>query len=98
MRNIYLIAYDISDNKRRTRMHKKLKGYGEPLQYSLFRCALTLSERSRLRNELWPLMDHASDRVLLVNLGPDEGRAATAIEFWGDRLEDPAAHDGLLII
>ncbi len=98
MRSIYLIAYDVRDDKRRTKIFKKLKGYGESLQYSLFRCALTACEQSRLRCEIWPLVDHANDRILLVNLGPDNGKAAAALESWGKPLDDPAAHDGILVI
>lgn len=36
-KNIYLIAYDISDNKRRTRIAKLLEKYGyERIQFSVF--------------------------------------------------------------
>jgi CRISPR-associated protein Cas2 len=98
MRSVFLIAYDVSDDKRRTKIHSKLKGYGEALQYSLFRCALTPSERMGLRSEMWELIDHATDRVLLIDLGPDEGRGRLALESWGIPLDDPAAHNGILII
>lgn len=98
MRSIYLVAYDVTDDKRRTKIFKKLKGYGESLQYSLFRCALTPSERIRMRSEIWELINHATDRILLVDLGPDEGRGQTALETWGQALVDPAAHDGILVV
>lgn len=98
MRSVYLVAYDIADDKRRTKLFNKLKGYGESLQYSLFRCTLTPSERLRLRTEAWELIHHAEDRVLLIDLGPDDGRGRSALEFWGKPLGDPAEHDGTLII
>ena len=37
----YLVCYDIRDPKRWRRCFKLLKGYGEGLQYSVFRCRLT---------------------------------------------------------
>lgn len=98
MRAVILVAYDISDDKRRTRVHKKLKGYGEALQFSLFRCTLTASERVRLRNDLWTMVDHAADRIVIIDLGPDDGRGTLAIDAWGKPLGDPAEHTGLLII
>lgn len=98
MRSIYLVAYDVTDDKRRARIFKKLKGYGEALQYSLFRCALTTNERLRMRSEIWELINHSTDRILLVDLGPDEGRGQSALETWGVALEDPAAHDGVLVV
>ena len=36
----YVIAYDIPDDKRRTKVHKILLGYGKWTQYSLFECFL----------------------------------------------------------
>ena len=98
MRSIYLVAYDVTNDKKRTKVHSKLKGYGEPLQYSLFRCTLTPSERVRMRTELWELIDHSTDRVLVVDLGPDDGRGKEALESWGKAMEDPAAHEGMLIV
>ena|ERR1019366_5702224 len=98
MRSIYLVAYDVTDDKRRTKIHSKLKGYGEALQFSVFRCALTPSERLRLRSEMWHLINHMTDRVLLIDLGPDDGRGRDACESWGMPLVDPAGHDGILII
>lgn len=98
MRSVYLVAYDISDDKRRTRVYNKLKGYGESVQFSIFHCRLTPSERLRLREELWGLIDHSKDRVLLINLGPDDGRGREAIESWGKSLDDLAAGDGPLIV
>ena len=41
MRNSYIVAYDIVDDKRRTKTHKILKGRGDALQYLVFRCHLS---------------------------------------------------------
>ncbi len=98
MRSVHLVAYDMSDDKRRTRVFKMLKGFGEALQFSLFRCILTPSERSRLRTEMWEMIDHSTDRVLIIDLGPDDGRGQLAIEQFGNLLIDPASHQGSLII
>ena len=37
----YVIAYDIPNDKRRTKVHKVLLGLGKWTQYSLFECFLT---------------------------------------------------------
>lgn len=97
MRSVYIVAYDIADNKRRTRVFTKLKGYGEALQYSLFRCILTPMQRLQLRTDLWEILNKAEDRLLLIDLGLDEGRGKTAIETWGLPLDDPAPSGGPLI-
>ena len=35
-----VVAYDITDDRRRARLHKKLKTYGLGVQYSVFECLL----------------------------------------------------------
>ncbi|SUS04830.1 hypothetical protein DF3PA_310022 [Candidatus Defluviicoccus seviourii] len=45
---LYLVAYDVSAPKRWRRVFKLMKGYGEWLQLSVFRCRLTEERRQRL--------------------------------------------------
>ena len=51
-RNWHLVCYDIRDDSRLRRVAKLLEGYGERVQYSVFRCRLTVREEQRLRWEL----------------------------------------------
>ena len=67
MRNVFLVAYDVADDKRRTKVFKKLKGRGEAVQYSVFRCWLTPAQMERLRWELTEKLA-AEDEVLLMPL------------------------------
>ena len=47
---MYIVAcYDISNNRRRARLHELLLGYGTPVQKSVFECDLTLAQFRRLR-------------------------------------------------
>ena len=48
----YVIAYDIPDDRRRTKVHKILLGYGTWTQYSLFECFLTRKQLVLLRSKL----------------------------------------------
>lgn len=48
----YVVAYDIPDDKRRTKVHKLLLGYGKWTQYSLFECFLTRKQFVLLRSKL----------------------------------------------
>jgi CRISPR-associated protein Cas2 len=41
-----LVVYDISNDRRRTKLHNLLLDYGSPVQYSVFECLL---EPSRLK-------------------------------------------------
>lgn len=98
MRSVVLVAYDVTDDGKRSKVHSKLKGYGDAIQYSLFLCVLTANQRVKMRSDLWGLIDHSTDRILLVDLGPDDGRGRSALESWGRSLDDPASHDGIMIV
>lgn len=66
-RNFYLICYDIRDPKRWRKAYKLLQGYGERLQYSVFRCLLTLRNREKLRWELEKILTE-DDSLLIAGL------------------------------
>src|SRR5712692_9798411 len=48
----YVIAYDIPDDRRRTKIHHILVGFGKWTQYSLFECFLTRKQLVLLRSKL----------------------------------------------
>ncbi|XFA74254.1 CRISPR-associated endonuclease Cas2 [Thermosynechococcaceae cyanobacterium Okahandja] len=64
-KNWYLICYDIRDPKRWRRVYKKLEGYGERLQYSIFRCRLTSREREKLRCEIEKYLAEEDDLLII---------------------------------
>lgn len=66
-RSWHLISYDIRDEARLHRVAKLLEGYGDRLQYSVFRCRLTLREEQRLRWELSQIVTR-DDAWLIVPL------------------------------
>ena len=90
-RNLFLVAYDIRDPKRWRKVFKTMHGYGEPLQYSVFSCALDAREKAQLIADLHDLLHHEEDRVMIADLGPRDGRARTALTFLGrsDRPQEP---------
>lgn len=89
MRTRYIVTYDISDDDRRNSVFKTLRGYGDHIQYSVFRCDLSERERVTLIATLHPLIEHAEDQILLIDLGSVEGRAATCVSAIGRRYLPP---------
>lgn len=83
MRQRYLVTYDICDAKRLRKVFKLLKGFGEHLQFSVFRCDLGRMELAQLKIQLIAVIDAAQDQVLLVDVGPAEGRGAEVFESVG---------------
>lgn len=62
-KHFIIISYDIPETKRRTKIHKALKAYGEWVQYSIFECNLTKTEFAKLRARLNPLIDPDEDSI-----------------------------------
>lgn len=82
-RNVYLVAYDICDPKRLRMVHRKMQGFGDALQYSIFQCDLSAAERQLMVNALVDIIHHGEDRILIVNLGRRSGRVDTGIQILG---------------
>ncbi len=84
--HVYLVCYDIRwpaphDEKRGQRrlhrIHRLLRGFGDALQDSVFRCTLSPRHRAELELRLKALIDPEVDQVLIVHLG-----AAGARTTW----------------
>jgi len=58
-----VISYDIAEDKRRTKLHKILKSYGQWMQYSVFECDLTDTQYAKLRSRLSKLIKPDQDSI-----------------------------------
>lgn len=65
---LYLIAYDISSDKRRTKIHKTLCGFGKWTQYSLFECYLNEKQLITLQHRLQQILNQIEDNVRIYPL------------------------------
>lgn len=68
-----LVVYDISNDRRRTRLHKRLKDFGTPVQYSVFECILSAKEIQKMKiavtKVIKPRLDHIRYYELCSNCG-----------------------------
>lgn len=87
MRIRYIVSYDICDPKRLRLVHKSMLGFGEPLQYSVFCCDLSASQRVMLIAAMSEIIDHREDQVMLIDIGPADGRGGQSIETVGKRMK-----------
>ncbi len=86
MRNRYIVAYDVSDAKRLRQTFKKMNGFGEPLQYSVFSCDLSRKERVLLEESLTEIINLKEDRILIIDAGPVDGRGSETLKTLGRQL------------
>lgn len=96
MRQVFLVTYDIRDDRRLRLVYKKMRGFGDHLQYSVFRCPLTESRKVRMIAELSDIIDHGSDQVLIFDLGPEGSRRSEQVEALGQKYLTPD-HDAIIV-
>jgi CRISPR-associated protein Cas2 len=96
MRRCYLVCYDIRDSKRLRHVHKLMKGYGEPWQYSVFFCILRDIDRVRMQTELEKEMDLKEDQALVLEMDRDEDATRQSVTSIGQPL--PKQEGGTVVI
>lgn len=89
MRQAFVVSYDISCPKRLRQVYKLMRGYGEHIQLSVFRCELSPKEFVEMRARLSAEIHATEDQVLFVDLGPVEGRGASCISALGKIYTEP---------
>jgi len=67
-KHFYVISYDISSNKRRTKLAKLLETYGYRVNYSVFECMFTTNQFNSLKSEINKLINPKKDVVLFYRL------------------------------
>lgn len=67
--HLYIVAYDISDQKRWRRVFRLMNGYGEWLQLSIFQCRLSVQRHAELIALLDGIIHHKDDHLVLLDLG-----------------------------
>jgi CRISPR-associated protein Cas2 len=96
MRHTYVVSYDVSDPKRLRLVFKAMRGYGEHLQFSVFRCELNARELVEVKAKLGTIIHHTEDQVLFVHVGLTEGRATTAFATLG-RAHSPPERAAIVV-
>lgn len=94
---VFLVCYDIADSRRLARTRRVLLGFGEPLQFSVFRCVLIPSALVKLKEKISKEINAREDRVLFANLGPADGRGADSIDGLGKRIDDIRDRSAIVI-
>jgi len=94
----YLLSYDIADSKRLRAMHRLAKGFGRPLQYSVFACVLRREDRVRLAARIEVLINASADRVVIIDIGgvADRETWLPPIAVFG-RQEIPGRHGAIIV-
>jgi CRISPR-associated protein Cas2 len=67
--HLYIVTYDIADEKRWRAIYKLMHGYGEWLQLSVFQCRLTRLRAVELQARLVAILNASEDHVMIIDIG-----------------------------
>jgi len=75
----YLVCYDICEPKRLRRVHRLIRDWGVPIQFSLFEVELTLEQLKQLQGDLMGFINQAEDKVMFYRLSPQQTRICLGV-------------------
>jgi len=96
MRLLYIVTYDVCDARRLRRVFRLMRGYGDHMQYSVFRCELSDRERAELMTKLGDVLKPSEDQALLFPLGPVGGAREKTIHHVG-RPYEPSSRSVIVV-
>lgn len=76
---LVVVVYDVTHNRRRYRLSKKLLAYGNRVQRSVFECILTTKKYRKLLKEIPKYIDANEDYLRIYKLP-----LKSEIEIWGN--------------
>jgi CRISPR-associated protein Cas2 len=65
---LYIVSYDVPDDRRRARIHSALTSFGTWVQYSVFECFLNRKQRILLEARLLKEMHQREDTIRIYGL------------------------------
>jgi CRISPR-associated protein Cas2 len=65
---LYVVSYDVPDDRRRARIHGALTSFGTWVQYSVFECFLNRKQRIQLEARLLKEIHQREDTIRIYGL------------------------------
>lgn len=81
---IFVVTYDISDQRRWRRVFRLMKGYGEWLQLSVFQCRLSRRRHAEMISLLDGIILHGHDHVVILDVGTADGVEPRVVSLGKD--------------
>ena len=87
-----IVSYDIVDNKRRTKLAKKMCNFGQRVQYSVFECIVDKQQYKKMKKQALTFVDLKKDSLRLYRLCNDCKRhiESFGIKHGAEENEDKA--------
>jgi len=82
--HLYIVAYDIADQKRWRRVFRLMHGYGEWVQLSVFQCRLSRKRHAEMIALLDGIIHHDQDHIVAMDLGLAEAVTPKVVSLGKD--------------
>lgn len=82
----YLVCYDICNPKRLRRVHKEIRDWGVPIQFSIFEIDVNTTQLARLKALLIKMIDVTEDKIMFYRLMPKQERICLGLNVQTEDL------------
>jgi CRISPR-associated protein Cas2 len=93
---LYIVTYDIADDRRWRSVFRLMKGYGEWVQLSVFQCRLGRARHAEFVARLSELLNQREDHVMIMDLG-SAARVEPRVQSIGKRTFEPVERVPIIV-
>lgn len=79
--HLYIVTYDIGDQKRWRAVFRLMNGYGEWVQLSVFQCRLSRKRHAEMLATLDEIISNKEDHVVVIDVGTAENVAPKVVSL-----------------
>jgi CRISPR-associated protein Cas2 len=94
--HLYIVTYDIGDQKRWRAVFRLMNGYGEWVQLSVFQCRLSRKRHAEMLATLDEIVSAKEDHVVVIDVGVAENVTPRVVSL-GKRSFEPVQREPVIV-
>jgi CRISPR-associated protein Cas2 len=94
--HLYIVTYDIGDQKRWRAVFRLMNGYGEWVQLSVFQCRLSRKRHAEMLATLDEIVSTKEDHVVVIDVGVAENVTPRVVSL-GKRSFEPVQREPVIV-
>lgn len=94
--HLYIVTYDIGDQKRWRAVFRLMNGYGEWVQLSVFQCRLSRKRHAEMLATLDEIVSQKDDHVVVIDVGVAENVIPRVVSL-GKRTFEPVQREPVIV-
>ncbi|MFM1991031.1 MAG: hypothetical protein RJA99_3988 [Pseudomonadota bacterium] len=94
--HLYIVTYDIADERRWRALFRLMHGYGEWMQLSVFQCRLSRTRYVEFLQKIEATIVRSEDSVMIVDIGIADS-ATPRLQHLGKRAPVPIERKAIVV-